>query len=189
MADIIYPVTIAPVVKQAPSDSSEEYLPVVEESGIVTSQAPRSYIHDGSKLLHPVVHLHLIDREGRICLQKRSMNKSLLPGWWDTSVGGHVSYGESIQEALYREASEELGLYDFNPIQLKSYVWESATERELVFVFAVVGKYALTPDPDEVDECRWWSSSELEKSFGKGVLTPNFENEYRMIADSLQALL
>ena len=37
----------------------EEWLPIVDEKGEVTGQAPRSICHSGSKLLHPVVHLHI----------------------------------------------------------------------------------------------------------------------------------
>ena len=40
--------------------SKEEWVPLVDEQGKVVGQAPRSQVHNGSKLLHPVVHLHVI---------------------------------------------------------------------------------------------------------------------------------
>lgn len=44
----------------------EEWFPVVDFEGKITGTAPRSVCHNGrSKLLHPVVHLHLINREGK----------------------------------------------------------------------------------------------------------------------------
>lgn len=189
MLEIVYPSRIAPVLRGAAGKAREEMLPVVDEHGIVEAQASRSFVHGGGKVLHPVVHLHLMDREGRVYLQKRSATKILLPGFWDTSVGGHVSYGETIREALYREAQEEIGLYDFNPIEIDSYVWESPTERELVHVFAVIGAFKPVPDLDEVEEGRFWTDKEIGASVGKGLLTPNFEVEYSRIAASLQALL
>ena len=139
--------------------------------------------------MHPVVHLHIINRDGCLYIQKRSMKKDLLPGLWDTAVGGHVDYGESLEEALYREASEELGFRDFNPIFLKSYVWESASEKELVNVFAAVGGFALNPDNDEVTEGRYRNMSEIESDLGKGLFTPNFEQEFRSVKNTLLALL
>ena len=39
----------------------EEWLPVVDAQGKVIGRAPRSVCHSGSKLLHPVVHLHIIN--------------------------------------------------------------------------------------------------------------------------------
>ena len=117
------------------------------------------------------------------------MSKDIQPGKWDTAVGGHVRYGETLMDALYREASEELSLTEFNPIYLKSYVFESEIEKELVNVFAVVGSYALQPDMDEVDEGRWWPVEEVDATLGKGIFTPNFEQEYRQTRTSLLSLL
>lgn len=164
-------------------------VPVVEENGLVIGQATRKTVHDGSKLMHPVVHLHIINREGCLYIQKRSMKKDLLPGLWDTAVGGHVDYGESLEEALYRESSEELGFREFNPVYLKSYVWESTREKELVNVFAAVGNFVLKPDLDEVSEGRYRDMAEIEANLGMGLFTPNFEQEFKSIKDTLLALL
>lgn len=142
-----------------------------------------------AKPLHPVVHLHIISRDGSIYLQQRSASKDFLPLKWDTAVGGHVAYGEYVLEALYRESSEELGFTDFNPVFITSYVYESERERELVNVFATVGDFILKPDGDEVTDGRYWSPEEIEAATGKSILTPNFESEYHKIKDSLQALL
>lgn len=189
MSEILYPILTAPILRGATGKSKEEMLPVVEENGIVTAQMSRSFAHDGTKPLHPVVHLQVIDRFGRIFLQKRAATKKLLPGYWDTAVGGHVTYGESVSEALYREAREEIGLSDFNPVDMDTYVWESATEREWVSVYAAVGNFDLHPVNEEVEEGRYWTDKEIAAALGKGILTPNFEYEYQRIRQSLQALL
>lgn len=195
MLELIYPYDSAPVIPAPTADSSavrvcaSEWFPVIEPNGLVIGRSTRQYCHSGSKPLHPVVHLHIIDRFSRIYLQKRSMKKDIQPGKWDTAVGGHVSYGEGILEAVYREASEELGFMEFNPILLETYRFESEIEAELVNVFAVVGSYDLHPDLDEVDEGRWWELADIDDALGKGVFTPNFESEFSMIRKQLLALL
>ena len=96
-------------------DNNQELLPLVDEEGNVIGSATRGECHDGSKLLHPVVHLHVFDSQGRLYLQQRPLWKDIQPGKWDTAVGGHVDYGEDIASALLREVREELGIEDFTP--------------------------------------------------------------------------
>ena len=57
----------------------EEIFPLVDEQGIVVGQASRSVCHDGSKLLHPVIHLHIFNSKGELYLQKRSATKDVQP--------------------------------------------------------------------------------------------------------------
>ena len=157
----------------------DEIFPLVNELGEVVGQATRRECHSGSKLLHPVVHLHVRDAEGRLFLQKRSMTKDIQPGKWDTAVGGHIDFGETVHDALLREAREELGLTGFTPEPLFSYVHESDIERELVNAFtAVVDESMIVIDPVEIDEGRFWTLPEIDANIGKGVFTPNFESEY-----------
>jgi len=193
--ELIYPYDIAPIIPAPTADSSvervsaSEWFPIVEPNGLVVGRSTRTYCHSGAKPLHPVIHIHIIDRFSRVYLQKRSMKKDIQPGKWDTAVGGHVSYGEGIIEAVYREAFEELDLVEFNPILLETYQFESEVEKEMVNVFAAVGSYDLHPDLDEVDEGRWWELSDIDASLGKNIFTPNFESEFRMIRKALLALL
>lgn len=189
MIELVYPSITAPLIRGTVSAAAAEMLPLVNSSGEVYAQASRHYCHSGVKPLHPVVHLHIINREGQIYLQQRGAHKSLLPLSWDTAVGGHVSYGEYIFESLYREAEEELGLINFNPIGILNYEFESATEKELVSVFAAVGNFTPKPNPEELEGGRFWSPEEIEANIGKGIFTPNFESEYARIKDVLQSLL
>ena len=196
MFELTYPSGPAPVLPRPNfshpgpvAPDGEEMLPIVEENGLVIGQASRKYCHGGSKILHPVVHLHLINRFGQLFIQKRSLAKDLYPGRWDTAVGGHVSYGEQLYEALLRETREELGLTEMNPVYLMSYVHESETERELVSVFAAVGNFRIDPHNEEVSEGRWWDYREIKDNFEKSIFTPNFEEEFGMISDTLLALL
>lgn len=195
MFELVYPPEPAPLLPrrnaawEAPvAAPSGEMLPVVEDNGLVVGQASRKSCHV-LRLLHPVVHLHIIDRFGNIYLQKRSLTKDLYPGLWDFAVGGHVIYGELSTETLYREAEEEIGLIGFNPTFLESYVYDIDRQLELSCVFAAIGHFELNPDNPEVSCGKWWTVGEIEDSIGKKLFTPVFEKEFNRIKNKLLSLL
>lgn len=159
----------------------EEWFPLMNEEGETIGKATRKECHNGSKLLHPVVHLHIFNEAGDLYLQKRPMTKDIQPGKWDTAVGGHVDYGETTEEALRREVREELGITDFTPQFIARYVFESSIEKELVNTFRTTYTGEITPDPTELDGGRFWSQAEIQENLGKGLFTPNFEQEYKRL--------
>jgi isopentenyldiphosphate isomerase/intracellular septation protein A len=163
--------------------AKEEWVPLVDESGNVNGSAPRSLVHNGSKLLHPVVHLHVINRNKAILLQKRPMSKLIQPGKWDSAVGGHISAGETLEQALKKEAFEEIGLVDFSAKLHKIYKWETEVEAELVYLFITFDFKNFKVHTDEVDEVRFWTKNQIENQLGKNVFTPNLEYEFRLLKE------
>lgn len=63
----------------------------------------------------------ILDRLGRVLVQKRSMSRRLFPACWDIP-GGHVESGETLYQGLAREIREETG-------------WELARIVDLVSAF------------------------------------------------------
>lgn len=165
--------------------ANEEWLPLLNEKGEVIGKAPRSVCHSDKKYLHPVVHLHVVNKKGDIYLQKRPMHK-IQPGKWDTAVGGHLSFGENIETGLKREAYEELGLTNFEAQLVANYIWESDIEREFVFCFTTRYNDTININTEELSDGRYWSHSEIKSHLGKGVFTPNFEKEYSMVLSKLK---
>lgn len=161
------------------ADNSDELFPIVDVDGRVLGCITRGEAHSGSRVLHPVVHLHLFNSKKELFLQRRPAWKDVQPSKWDTACGGHIDYGEAPLEALKREVSEELGITDFNAKHLGTYVYDSIAERELVYVNTAVFDGEVHPSLTELDGGRFWTRKEIEENMGKGIFTPNFESEYR----------
>ena len=155
----------------------EEYLEVVNENGEVLQSLPRSEIHGNPSLMHKVVHVLVFNSAGGLLLQKRSMDKSVAPGKWDTSVGGHVSSGESLETAVQREMEEELGISDCGLKFLYTYIHSNPHETELVYTYSCVYDREIKFQQDEIDEVRPWSLEEIRDAIGTGLLSDNFEHE------------
>lgn len=160
-----------------PSAGDGELLPLVDPAGNVIGKATRTECHNGSMLLHPVVHLHVFNSKGELYLQKRPMWKDIQPGKWDTAVGGHVDFGEDIPTALLRETREELGINAEGCELMQMYEFHSDREHELVYAYKIVYDKDITPS-EETDGGRFWSLQEIQDAIGQGILTPNFEMEF-----------
>ncbi len=111
-----------------------EFLDVVDEKDSVVGTASMDEIYN-KKLTHRIVHVFVIHPEtSELYLQRRSLTKSFLPGYYCTSAGGHVRSGETYREAARRELQEELGI---NPSlkQIDSFVFVSDNHTRLITVF------------------------------------------------------
>lgn len=58
---------------------------------------------------HLVVNAFIFNDAGQVLLQQRSPDKLYFPSYWDSSVGGSVQAGETIETAMHREMTEEIG--------------------------------------------------------------------------------
>ncbi len=97
-----------PIVR--PPAKAQELFDLVDQTGELTGvTAPRWLCHSLG-LCHRTVHLALRTRQGWLVLQMRSHRVQNWANTLDLAVTGHVRAGLSWDEALQREAAEELGL-------------------------------------------------------------------------------
>jgi 8-oxo-dGTP pyrophosphatase MutT (NUDIX family) len=129
------------------------------------------------------VHLHLLSDDGKLYLQLRPDWKTIQPGKWDTAVGGHIGYGEDVEDAMHRETFEELGLRNICAKKVTEYTFRTNVDAEYVHVYIGVSSDTVVPC-EETAGGRFWSFEEIEQNIGKGLFTPNFEDEYRMLSDN-----
>jgi len=159
---------------------AEELLQLVDREGRPVGAATRGVCHGNPSLIQAVVHLYVFDREGRLYLQRRAAGKDVYPGRWDTSVGGHLAPGETPEQALVREAREELGLEAAEAEALERYLFECDFESEYVFVYRLVTEHAPQPNPEEIAEGRFFDMDELERLVREDpeAFTPHFREAF-----------
>lgn len=141
---------------------SSEYLDIVNKFDQVIGQAPRAWIHRYN-WPHRASHLLIFNQEKKIFLQKRSQQKTIDPGLWDTSVGGHVNAGESYTACIYRETNEELGIH-IPQVQF----WfkleaQPETFNEFIHVYHAHQEGPFQLHSEEIDEGKWVSLAEIQK--------------------------
>lgn len=100
--------------KQALLDAQQgaEWLTVYDADDHPCGERPRQIVH-AQGLRHRVCHLWVWGtlRGARgLWLQQRAFDRPLYPGWFDLSATGHLDPGETPEQAVCREAEEEIGL-------------------------------------------------------------------------------
>jgi len=165
--------------------SKIEFLPVLDENLLITGKEERSKFHNNpeGKLLHPVIHLHLFNSKNELFLQLRPLNKIIQPGKWDTAVGGHVNYGESIETSLVRESKEEIGINPVNSKKIMEYIWETQAEKELVHVFLLNTKQIPKINKEELAGGQFWKLGDIKAKMNSGIFTENFIYEFKLLLD------
>jgi isopentenyldiphosphate isomerase len=158
----------------------DEMIEIVDAEGRVLAVRKRSEVHGDPSLLHKVVHVLVFNDNGELLLQKRSANKDVAPGKWDTSVGGHVSPGEDLMTAALREMEEELGIHCDNIKPVYSYIHSNPYESELVFTHICTHNGPFPFNREEIDEVAFWRMADIERALGGGTMSSNLESDIRI---------
>jgi isopentenyl-diphosphate delta-isomerase type 1 len=172
---------------------SEELLQIVDRDGNPVGTAPRRECHGNPELIQAVVHLHLFDPAGRLYLQKRAATKDRYPGRWDSSVGGHVASGETPDQAIRREAREELGIDlsdQTGPAglhlleRLEPYIYSDDVESEYVIPYRLVTSTRPRPNPEEVKEGAFFEVEDVSHRLEAQPesFTPHFRLAYEHLS-------
>jgi ADP-ribose pyrophosphatase YjhB (NUDIX family) len=93
-------------------------------------------------------------------------------------VGGHVDFGEAVEEALYREMDEELGIRPQMLQYIYSYTHHNDFESELVSTYICRHDGDVAFNKEEIDAVKYWDIPEIYTCLGKGIFSDNFEDEF-----------
>lgn len=119
------------------------------------------------KLNHRIIHIMVVNPENnKIYLQKRSENKSFLPGYYCSSAGGHVSSGEKYEEAAKRELYEEIGI-DKEIENIGDIIFESNNHKRYIRLFICYEKEGFEFNDGEVASGEFFSIEKVKELIEK----------------------
>lgn len=139
---------------------------IVDENGNFTGKImDKDEAHD-KNLLHNEVGLFLINDKGQVLLQKRSSNKRFDPNKW-ALCAGHVEAHESLEEAMLREAKEEIGIdiskNDLHQFGEKDVLIRNSNSHITYFYYIKTNmeEKEFTIQEDELSEVKWFYIDEV----------------------------
>ncbi len=143
--------------------TDDEILDVVDCQNQVTGQASRREIHLNG-WMHRSIHVFVLDRSGRLYIQKRSANKDTFAGAYDSAAAGHVEAGESYYDCAVRELQEELGLTaeQVSMVQVGELAPSEDNGNEHVRFYLARTDATPVPNPDEVESGAFYTLDQVE---------------------------
>ena len=137
---------------------------LVDERNRAIGRAEKWAVHREARL-HRAFSVFLVDRAGRLLVQRRSRAKYHSGGLWANSCCGHPRPGEPTLRAARRRLGEELGAdaplrFAFRARYCTT-LSNGLTENEIVYVFFGPAPVSLAPNPAEVSAVAWMSLEKL----------------------------
>jgi isopentenyl-diphosphate delta-isomerase len=108
---------------------------------------------------HRAISVQIVDRSGRLLLQKRSPSKYHSGGLWTNTCCSHPRPGESTADAAERRLSEEMGirapLKPLFRVHYRAELDSGMIENEIVHVLGGIYSGPVAPDPLEAETFEW----------------------------------
>ena len=126
---------------------------------------------------HLVVHIWVLGNDGRVLIQRRSLDKPLMPGEW-AAIGGSALSGETGLQAAKRELFEEMGI-DVNEVDFKL-VKNMVRKSSILNIFLVCRTIPVSElefQEEEVSEAKWVHRNKLRQMIKNGEFH-NYGKEY-----------
>ena len=148
----------------------EELYLVDENDNVIGSQLRGSSTYQKRKNFR-VINAFIQNSKGELWIPRRTAHKRICPLGLDASVGGHVTFGDSYDETLLKEAAEEINW------DLRKYSYELMgylSPFELVGISAFMNVYLIKSDEvpnyntEDFMEYFWYKPEDLIKKIEAG---------------------
>ena len=142
-----------------------ELVDIVDENNNLTGQVEERWVAYEKGLWRRTVSCWIMNKKGEILLQKRTPNKRRNPDKW-AKTGGQVDSGETVEQAIYREVKEEIGV-EIPKEQIKVFdIYKSDDKnRRFAYNFIFIVDYKIEDyilQKEEVAEVKYFTIEEME---------------------------
>ena len=142
-----------------------ELVDIVDENNKLTGQVEDRWVAYNKGLWRRTVSCWIMNEKGEVLLQKRTPNKKRNPNKW-AKTGGQVDSGESVEDAIYREVKEELGI-EIPKEQIKVIDIHKSNEqnRRFAYNFIFVVNYKIDDyilQKEEVSKVKYVTIEDME---------------------------
>ncbi len=143
-----------------------ELIDIVDENNNLTGQVEERWVAFEKGLWRRTVSCWIMNEKGEVLVQKRAGEKRRNPNKW-AKTGGQVDSGETVEEAIYREVKEELGIeIPKEQIEIDSIYKSDDKNKRFVYNYIFVVDYKLEDyilQKEEVADVKYFTIEELEE--------------------------
>lgn len=142
-----------------------ELIDIVDENNELTGQVEERWTAYEKGLWRRTVSCWIMNENGEVLMQKRAGDKRRNPGKW-AKTGGQVDSGESVEEAIFREVKEEIGIeIPKNQIKVQDIYKSNDENKRFAYNFIFFVNYKIEDyilQKEEVDEVKYFKIEDLE---------------------------
>src|SRR4030065_268356 len=137
-----------------PQDNPAEMFVEVDEADQEIGLLARQVAHQDPQRIHRAIYVLVVNSQNQMLFQKRSQTKDLYAGMWSPACAGHVTYGETYQEAAVKELKEELGLTG-QLFYVTNILVKTPQETEYCQIYMCKTPDEIKIDPTEIESIQW----------------------------------
>lgn len=152
------------------ADNPEEILDLVDKNDHVVGTITRKEAYAEGNKNFRVVHGFIKNSDGKLWIPRRVATKKLYPLGLDFSIAGHVTSGETYEEAFIKEAQEEVGL-DLSTIPYREIGHLNPYQDDISLfqkVYEIESDAVPEYDTHEFCEYKWLTPEEILERFQNG---------------------
>mgnify|MGYP001083893519 CR=1 FL=1 len=164
---------------------SEEWLPVISESGVVQGRVAKSVsVSMKNKFLHPIIRIALI-YDGMLYLKERDHSRLLDPEKLDYPFETYMQYKHNIEKAIKNVVKKEIKK-DALPVRfILKYVFENERTKRLIFLYVSTINSEEEFNNLSLEGGKLWTTNQIEDNIGSSIFSETFELEFDYLKNTV----